>query len=317
MNKTISIIIPCFNESACLQLFFNELQTVCNNYSIYNYEFIFVNDGSSDASSELLNRLASSDNRVTVLEFSRNFGKEAALTAGFQVSNGDMVIPIDADLQHPPHIIFDLIDRYNKGDVDVVIALRNSRETESWLYKKATTFFYHIENIISDCDMPRDAGDFRLMSREVVEALCALPEKRRFMKGLYAWVGFRTATIRYDVKERIAGTSKFSFLKLLSLATNGILDFSVVPLRIWMFLGMIISGCTLIYGIYIVIKTFIFGIDIPGYASLITTLLFLGGIQLISIGVLGEYIGRIYTEIKGRPTYIIKKIKKTRDNLQK
>mgnify|MGYP007093027287 FL=1 len=165
--------------------------------------------------------------------------------------------------------------------------------------------------------MPRDAGDFRLMSREVVEALCALPEKRRFMKGLYAWVGFRTATIRYDVKERIAGTSKFSFLKLLSLATNGILDFSVVPLRIWMFLGMIISGCTLIYGIYIVIKTFIFGIDIPGYASLITTLLFLGGIQLISIGVLGEYIGRIYTEIKGRPTYIIKKIKKTRDNLQK
>ena len=186
MNKTISIIIPCFNESACLQLFFNELQTVCNNYSIYNYEFIFVNDGSSDASSELLNRLASSDNRVTVLEFSRNFGKEAALTAGFQVSNGDMVIPIDADLQHPPHIIFDLIDRYNKGDVDVVIALRTSRETESWLYKKATTFFYHIENIISDCDMPRDAGDFRLMSREVVEALCALPEKRRFMKGLYA-----------------------------------------------------------------------------------------------------------------------------------
>lgn len=141
MNKTISIIIPCFNESACLQLFFNELQTVCNNYSIYNYEFIFVNDGSSDASSELLNRLASSDNRVTVLEFSRNFGKEAALTAGFQVSNGDMVIPIDADLQHPPHIIFDLIDRYNKGDVDVVIALRNSREQKAGYTKKRQHFF--------------------------------------------------------------------------------------------------------------------------------------------------------------------------------
>lgn len=310
--KTLSIVVPCYNESTCIRNFYVAVCEVCNQYLQYNYEFIFVNDGSSDSTQYELEML-SSDSRVKIIEFSRNFGKEAALTAGLRASTGDMVVPIDSDLQHPPSVIFELVERFKKGDVDVVIAKRRSRNTESLVYKTCTKLFYDVQSLISECDMPRDAGDFRLMSREVTDVLCSLPENRRFMKGLYAWVGFKSAFVEYDVAERIGGNSKFGGMKLLSLAANGILDFSSFPLRMWMWLGFIVSFVAFIYGIWIIARTLIIGIDTPGWATLMVVVLFLGGIQLVSIGVLGEYIGRVYSQIKGRPTYIIRSSSSVKD----
>lgn len=302
----LSIVIPCFNEGLCLGEFYNVLSSVCTAHPEYSCEFIFVDDGSKDNTAEIISHFAEKDPRVVLLEFSRNFGKEAALTAGLRASRGRMVVPIDADLQHPPQVIFELVDRYEQGDVDVVIAKRKSRDTDARWYQVAVKLFYDIQSKLTDCEIPRDAGDFRLISNEVVQVLNALPENRRYMKGLFAWVGFKTTTIDYEIAERVAGGTKFSPLKLLSLAANGILDFSSAPLRFWIFCGFFLSSISFIYGMWIVFKTLMFGVDVPGYASLITLVLFLGGIQLVSVGVIGEYVGRIYSEIKHRPTYIVR-----------
>lgn len=251
---------------------------------------------------------AAKDARVVVVEFARNFGKEAAITAGLRESKGDLVVPIDADLQHPPAVIFDLVQRYREGGVDVVVAKRASRSTESALYKHLTALFYRLENAIGDCTMPRDAGDFRLMNRRVVDALCALPEKRRFMKGLYAWVGFKSAEVTYEVAERAGGASKFSPMRLVTLALNGLLDFSTFPLQFWVLAGLMISAVSLIFGTWILVKTLIFGAHLPGYASLMCAIVFLGGVQLVSIGIIGEYVGRVYSEVKARPSYVIRRV---------
>lgn len=302
----LSIVIPCFNEGQCLGDFYNVLSSVCTAHPEYSCEFIFVDDGSKDNTAEIISHFAGKDPRVVLLEFSRNFGKEAALTAGLRASRGRMVVPIDADLQHPPQVIFELVDRYVQGDVDVVIAKRKSRNTDARWYQVAVKLFYDIQSKLTDCEIPRDAGDFRLMSKEVVQVLNALPENRRYMKGLFAWVGFKTATVDYEVAQRTAGSSKFSPFKLLALAVNGILDFSSAPLRFWIYLGFVLSSISFIYGLWIVLKTVFMGVDVPGYASIITLILFLGGIQLISIGVVGEYIGRLYLEVKNRPAYIVR-----------
>ena len=305
--RLISVVVPCYNESSCINQFYDVITEVFAKYQDYQYELIFVNDGSKDNTADLLWDLKKQDGHVKIVDFSRNFGKEAALTAGLRASAGDVVVPIDADLQHPPEVIFALLERYLEGDVDVVVALRKSRDIESWLYKKLTRCFYKIENAISECEMMPDAGDFRLMSREVADVLSNMPESRRFMKGLYAWVGYKVATIPYEVAERVSGESKFSATRLLALATNGLLDFSSFPLRMWMLLGGFVSLISFIYGLWIVIRTVFWGVDFPGYASILCAILFLGGVQLISIGVLGEYIGRSYSEIKGRPAYIVRK----------
>ena len=245
-------------------------------------------------------------NNIKIIELSRNFGKEAALTAGLEHAMGEVVIPIDADLQHPPEIIIEFIKKWEEG-FDVVVGKRTVRTGEGVIKKLTAKYFYKFHNQISDVEIPYNVGDFRLMSRKVIEALKKLPENQRFMKGLFAWVGFNTAVVEYEQAPRAAGKTSYNGWKLWDFALDGITSFSTLPLRIWMYIGFLISFLSFLYGSAIVINTLILGVDTPGYASMITVILFLGGIQLIGIGILGEYIGRIYKETKKRPLYIIEK----------
>ncbi|HFU74785.1 MAG TPA: glycosyltransferase [Arcobacter sp.] len=241
---------------------------------------------------------------IRIINLSRNFGKEAAITAGLDYVTGDVVIPIDVDLQHPPELIKEFIEKWEEG-YDVVLAKRKSRDTETFFKKTSATLFYRFQQKISDVFIPENVGDYRLMSCKVVDAIKALPENQRFMKGLFAWVGFKTTTIEYEVLDRYAGVSTFNGWKLWNFALDGITSFSTVPLRVWFYIGLGISFLSFIYGSSIIIKTVMLGVEVPGYASMMTSILFLGGIQLMGIGVLGEYIGRIYMESKRRPSYIV------------
>jgi len=304
--KKISLVIPVFNEAETIDHFFRLLDPELAAIKGVEFEFIFVNDGSTDSTLELLVRRSGQDSRISVVDFSRNFGKEAALTAGIDAAQGDAVIPIDVDLQDPPELIARMIEQWRSG-AEVVCARRIDRASDSFLKRLTASWFYRIHNSVADSEIPQNVGDFRLMDRVVVEALKQLPERRRFMKGLFAWVGFKTSTIDYSRQPRIAGNSKFSGWKLWNLALEGITSFSTVPLRIWTYIGLGVSCAAFIYMSYIILHTLMSGIAVPGYASLLAVVLFLGGIQLIGIGVLGEYIGRIYMEVKGRPTYIVNK----------
>lgn len=308
----ISIVVPCFNEQETLQTFFDTLNTeleLCKKkFEHTKFEVIFVNDGSTDQTKQVIENIQKNNPElVGFIEFSRNFGKEAALTAGIKNARGDLLIPIDADLQHPPAVIKQLIERYNRGGVDMVIAKRANRETDSALYKKCASLFYRLQNQLTDVTVPDGAGDFRLISRKVADSLSSLPENRRFMKGLFAWVGFPSDYIEFEVAKRFSGKSHFTFRKLISLAVTGLLDFSATPLRLSLFIGLTVSLCSFLYGFYILLKTLIFGIETPGYASLIVVLLFIGGLILFSLGIVGEYIWRIYMEVKRRPAFIIEK----------
>lgn len=298
-------MVPCFNEADNLDAFFDRLNSALLKLQIYRHEIICIDDGSTDNTMETLLRYAAHDPRITILELSRNFGKEAALTAGIDAATGDAVIPIDADLQHPPELIVDMIREWENGN-DIVLARRTSRDTDHFLQRWITQWFYRLHNHISECTIPRDVGDFRLMDKCVIEALRRLPERRRFMKGLFAWVGFKHTTLDFTVESRKSGKSTFSARRLWILALEGITSFSTVPLTIWVYTGFIVALLALIYGCWIIIKTLLFGVDVPGYASLLTAILFLGGIQLMGIGILGEYIGRVYSESKQRPIYIIR-----------
>ena len=301
----MSIVVPCFNEAGGLDTFFARLESVLDDLIGYDYQIICVDDGSRDATLALLCRHAERNPRIEVLELSRNFGKEAALTAGIDAATGDAIIPMDADLQHPPELVREMVTQWEAGN-DVVLARRKTRDTDHPLQRLVTQWFYRIHNRISECAIPRDVGDFRLMDRCVVDALKRLPERRRFMKGLFAWVGFRHSIVEFDVAARESGKSSFNARRLWVLALEGITSFSTVPLTVWAYTGFIVALLALIYGSWIVIKTLVFGIDVPGYASLLTAVLFLGGIQIMGIGILGEYVGRIYSESKQRPIYIIR-----------
>jgi glycosyltransferase involved in cell wall biosynthesis len=268
------------------------------------YEIIFINDGSTDNTLTVLQEAKKQIPQIRILNLSRNFGKEAALSAGIEHTKGDAVIPIDTDLQHPPEIIKDFIQEWQKG-YDVVAGKRLTRTGESKLKKLSAKLFYSLHSKISHVDIPPDIGDFRLMSRKVVEALKLLPENQRFMKGIFAWVGFKTTIVEYVQEERVAGKTSFNGWKLWNFALDGITSFSTVPLRIWLYIGLSISSLSFLLAIIILLDTLFFGIDVPGYTSTILMVLFLGGIQLIGIGFLGEYIGRIYQEAKRRPPYII------------
>ena len=241
---------------------------------------------------------------IRIINFSRNFGKEAALTAGLDKARGEAAIPIDVDLQDPPELIKELVARWREG-YDVVLAKRADRTSDSFAKRVSADLFYKLNGKISNVDIPNNVGDFRLMSKRVVEALNQLPENQRFMKGLFAWVGFKTVVIEYVREKREAGQSSFNGWKLWNFALDGITSFSTLPLRIWLYIGALVSFLSFLYGSFIILKTLIFGVDLPGYASLAVIMLFLGGIQLIGIGILGEYIGRIYSESKRRPSYII------------
>lgn len=307
-GRLVSLIIPVHDEEAAIPAFLRETAGCIDGLSHEGvaFEFIFVNDGSSDRSLDVLIEAQRLDPRIRIIDLSRNFGKEAAMTAGLDACNADAAIPIDVDLQDPPSVIPLMIDRWLEG-FEVVLAKRADRSSDSYMKHKSASWFYRIHNMIASQKIPPDVGDFRLLDRQVIEALKRLPERRRFMKGLFAWVGFRTSTLEYVREARSAGQSRFTPWRLWNLALEGITSFSSVPLEIWTYLGAGISLLSFLYGFGIVTKTLIFGIDIPGYASIITSILFLGGVQLLGIGVIGQYLGRVYAEIKQRPIYIVRK----------
>ena len=303
MKPFISIVAPCYNEEDVIDIFLEKIFEVLKKLG-RSYEIVFVNDGSRDNTLEILKQKAQEYDAVRVISLSRNFGKEAALSAGLDMAYGEVVVPIDVDLQDPPELILDFVKKYEEG-YDVVVGKRVDRTTDSTAKRVSAETFYKLHNKISDIEIPHNVGDYRLMSRRVVEELKRLPETQRFMKGIFAWLGFKTAVVEYKRDSRVAGETSFNGWKLWNFALDGITSFSTAPLRVWLYLGIIIAFIAFVYGSWIILKTLIFGVDAPGYASMITIVLFLGGIQLMGIGILGEYIGRIYLESKNRPVYII------------
>jgi glycosyltransferase involved in cell wall biosynthesis len=265
-----------------------------------------VDDGSCDDTLAKLIEIDEQDAHFRVIEFSRNFGKESALTAGIDNAKGDAVIPIDADLQDPPELIPLMIQEWQSG-AEVVLARRTDRSSDSFLKRKTAETFYRLHNRISRIKIPENVGDFRLMDRVVVDAIKQLPEHQRFMKGLFAWVGFKTVVVDYRRNSRAMGTTKFTGWKLWNFALEGITSFSTAPLKVWSYIGGIGAIITFVYAIFIILRTLIYGVDLPGYASLLVAVVFFGSLQLIGIGVLGEYMGRVYLESKRRPTYIIRR----------
>ena len=304
--KLISIVAPFYNESEGVDLFYQAITRLMDRLPSYSFEVVCVDDGSRDDTLVRLVALAEKDPRFQVVELSRNFGKESALTAGIDSARGDAIIPIDSDLQDPPELITELVREW-EGGAEVVLARRTDRKSDSYLKRKTAELFYVAHNRISDVKMPDNVGDYRLMDKGAVDALKQLPERQRFMKGLFAWIGFRTVTVDYTRNARAAGTSKFSGWKLWNFALEGITSFSVAPLKIWTYVGGIGAIATLFYAIFIILTTLTRGIDVPGYASTLVAVLFFGSVQLISVGMLGEYLGRVYMETKKRPNYIIRK----------
>jgi len=307
--KKISLILPVYNEKDTIEYFINQFLLFFNqtiDQIKYSYELIFINDGSTDQTAEILTQVFHQYEHINVLHFSRNFGKENALFAGLDNAIGDIIIPIDVDLQDPLHVISAMLNKYEEG-YDVVLAKRVNRNKDSYLKKKSAELFYNFYNKIAEVKLEPNVGDFRLMDRKVVDEILNLQENQLFMKGLFNWVGFETTVVEYSREERFAGETKFNFFKLWKLAVEGFTSFSTFPLKVWTSLGSLIALFSFIFGFKIIIEKLFFGIDAHGYASLICAITMLGGIQLIGIGVLGEYIGRIYMESKKRPKYIIKK----------
>jgi polyisoprenyl-phosphate glycosyltransferase len=303
--KHLSIIVPFFNEGAGVEAFHKALGPVLAGIRSYEVEIICVDDGSTDDTLERLLALATMDSQYKVIELSRNFGKEAALSAGLDAAKGQAVVAMDADLQDPPSLIHQLIHMWENG-ADVVLARRADRSTDGLVKRKTAEWFYRMHNLVAEIAIPQNVGDFRLMDRRVVDALKRLPERQRFMKGLFCWVGFKTAILDYDRAPRAVGSSKFAAWKLWNFAIEGITSFSTAPLRIWTYVGITSAVLTALYAAATFLRTLLFGVEVPGYASLLITILFFGSLQLISLGLLGEYIGRIYIESKQRPLYIIR-----------
>jgi polyisoprenyl-phosphate glycosyltransferase len=295
MTQLLTLAVPFYNEAATIQAFADAILPVLDAVPDTQWEIVCVDDGSSDGTLLKLVALAQADKRFRVLEFSRNFGKEAARTAA-----------IDADLQDPPALIAQMVQEWRNG-AEVVLARRTDRSSDGVMKRKTAAWFYKLHNRLSDTKIPENVGDFRLMDRVVVEALKQLPERQRFMKGLFAWVGFRTVTLDYTRAPRTAGETKFSGFALWNFALEGVTGFSTAPLKIWTYIGALCALGTLLYAIYIVTVTIVYGNRVPGYASLFVAITFFGSVQLISIGLLGEYIGRIYLETKQRPSYLIRK----------
>ncbi|AMS16316.1 MULTISPECIES: glycosyltransferase family 2 protein [Pseudomonas] len=309
----ISLIVPVFNEEQAIGLFYQAVRRELR-FEQGEVEIVFINDGSSDRTAEEVKALAQMDEQVLLINFSRNFGKEPALFAGLEHASGDAVIPMDVDLQDPISVIPRLIEEWQKG-ADVVLAKRRRRTADSFLRRSSAALFYHLLNRIAYTRIEENVGDFRLMDRKVVDVIRTLPEHQLFMKGVLSWAGFTTVVVEYERAERVAGKSKFNGWKLWNLALEGITSFSTVPLRLWTYIGGGISIFAVLYAVYMVLDKIFFGNSVPGYPSLMTAILFLGGVQLIGIGILGEYVGRIYIEAKHRPRYVIKDVIGGKDRL--
>ena len=300
----ISIVIPCHNETSVISALHSRLCATMDRMDI-SWECILIDDGSTDGTIEELVKLHEADERFVVLQLSRNFGKEAALTAGLDFARGRAAIPLDADLQDPPEVIPELVSKWQQG-YEIVNAVRSHREGETIIKKATAHAFYRLINKMSRVEIPYDTGDFRLISRPALDALKNIPERRRFMKGLFAWVGFKTTTVVYKREPRFAGNTSWNYWKLWNFALEGITSFSQVPLQLATYFGFAVAFGAFVYGLWIISRTIFFGNAVNGYPSMMVTMLFLGGAQLMAIGVIGEYIARIHDETKGRPIYIIR-----------
>ncbi len=311
--KSIDLIVPCYNEEEVLSVFFQETEKVAQSIPNYSFHYILVNDGSKDATLTEMKKLAIACDRVHYISFSRNFGKESAMYAGLQASTSDYAIVMDADLQHPPSMFPEFIAGIEEG-YDCVAARRTSRKGEAKLRSFFSRSFYKISNKLSDVKLEYGAVDYRIMSKQMVQSILQLCEVQRFSKGIFMWVGYDTKWIPYENVERTIGTTKWSFWSLFRYALDGITAFSIAPLRLVSILGFVISAFAFIYTIVTIVQKFAFGIDVPGYATLLCTTLFLGGIIEFSIGILGEYVSRIYMETKKRPIYITKETNIKKEN---
>ena len=306
----ISVIVPVKDEEEAIQPFVTRMSEVLEALRDPEgqpvlWEILFVDDGSSDATLPAIMAANRADARIVGISLSRNFGKEAALSAGLDHVRGQTVVPIDVDLQDPPEVIGAMLDEWRLGN-DVVFGVRRNRMTDSLPKRLTADLYYRAHNWLSDDKIPEHAGDFRLLDRRVVDVIRAMPERNRFMKGLFAWGGFRQAAVHYDRAERAVGRTKFNYIKLWKLAIDGLTSASTAPLRVWSYIGFVIAAAAMLYAIYLVARTILYGIDVAGYASLMVAVLFLGGVQLLSLGVLGEYVGRILTETKQRPLYVVR-----------
>lgn len=308
--KTISIISPCYNEEDAVNSFFDAVNKEISKLDNYKFEIIIVNDGSTDKTLTQLQQHLKTQKHLKIINLNRNFGKERALTAGIDNCQSDAAIIVDFDLQDPLNLIPELIKNWEEG-FESVVGIRVNRDSDNLFKKFSAKYFYKIYNIFSDIKIPENAGDYRLIDKKIITQLKQLPERQRFMKGIFSWIGANTKYVNFTRQKRIANKTKFSNWKLWNFAIEGITSFSTLPLRIWTYIGFFISSISFIYAIFIITRTIFYGIDLPGYSSIIVTILFLGGIQVMGIGILGEYLGRIYFESKNRPIYLIRDIFKS------
>jgi polyisoprenyl-phosphate glycosyltransferase len=302
----LSLVIPAYNEEDTVRPFMERVVPIVEGVTP-DYELIWVNDGSTDRTVALLKEMRRTNVRIKIVDLTRNFGKERALTAGIDHATGDAIMPLDADLQDPPDLIPAMVEKWRQG-YDMVVAVRTDRQSDTVLKRTLAQLFYRMFDRLSDVPMPPDAGDFRLMDRRVVEALKRMPERTRFMKGLFAWLGFRQTAVTYVRPARIAGETKWKYWQLWNLTLEGIFSFTTFPLRVWTYFGLLVAIAAFMYMLFIVARTVIYGVSVPGYASLAAILLFFSGINMIGLGILGEYLGRVFIEVKQRPLYLVRKV---------
>lgn len=303
--KKVTILIPCYNEEKSLPLLYDKLSELMASHEEYQWELLFVNDGSKDHTLTILKQLRQQDTRVCYVDLSRNFGKEAAMLAGFDYATGDCMVIMDADLQDPPELVHEMLKYWEEG-YDDVYAKRRSRGKESWLRKQLSLAYYRLLQHTSRIDVLQNVGDFRLLDRKCIDALKEIRESERYTKGMFCWIGFNKKEILFDRSDRAGGTSSFNLLKLMNLGIEGITSFTTTPLRIATILGILVSIAAFIYMCYILAKTLIYGDPVQGFPTLMVVILFLGGVQLLSLGIIGEYLARVFNESKNRPVYVVK-----------
>lgn len=305
--KTITLLVPCYNESESLNALYSALQRIIKSSPMYKWEILFVNDGSRDNTIDVIKRLRSQDRSISYVDLSRNFGKEAAMLAGFDYSAGDAVIVLDADLQDPPSLIPEMIKWWKEG-YDDVYAKRKSRGRESWIRKKLSLLYYSLLQKTTKIDILQNVGDFRLLDRKCVEELKKLRESERYTKGMFCWIGYKKKEVLFDRDDRIGGESSFNLFKLTNLAIEGITSFTIAPLRISTIIGLVVSMFAFVYMVFVLLKAILYGDPVQGYPTLMTVILFLGGVQLLSLGIIGEYLGKVFNETKNRPVYVVNEV---------
>lgn len=306
--KKVTILIPCYNEEQSLPLLYEQLAVLTDNHPEYDWEILFVNDGSKDNTIQLIKQLGQKDNRIAYVDLSRNFGKEAAMLAGFDYATGDCMVIMDADLQHPPHLIPEMLQHWEAG-YDDVYAKRTTRGKESRLRKNLSLLYYKLLQKTTRVEILQNVGDFRLLDRKCIDTLKQLRESERYTKGMFCWIGFNKKEIKFEQGDRVAGETSWNYLSLFNLAIEGITSFTIAPLRLSTMMGIIVSIIAFIYMCVIITKTIIWGEDVQGFPTLMVVILFLGGVQLLSLGIIGEYLGRIFHETKKRPIYVVKEYK--------